>query len=168
MKFMLREWDFSPTYFSKVCLTFSFLRQNDVDFVPIREASLIQADGQFSASHKCCLASVLFMMSHPIDIYDWSIARDPLYKWPSVIPTILILSVPCSYCYRKRFDLLLPLAIFHCKETKKPMFTDERKKKEPFARQTVFNLDEDWRYAIKGHYRNFSPPKSLLVWHCIY
>lgn len=84
-----------------------FLRQNDVDFVPIREASLIQADGQFSVSHKCCLASVLFMMSHPIDIHDWSIAYDPLYKWPSVISTILILSVPCSYCYRKRFDLLL-------------------------------------------------------------
>jgi len=105
----------------KICRTFFNLRQNDVDFVPIREASLIQADGQFSVSHKCCLASVLFMMSHPIDIHDWSIARDLLYKWPSVIPTILILSVPCSYCDRKRCDLLLPVAIFHFKKTRKPM-----------------------------------------------
>lgn len=79
-------------------------------FCSIYGTSLIQADGQFSrVSGKCCLASVLFMMSHPIDSCDWWIARDSSCKWPTVILTIPILSdvLQLLLLERKRIDLSL-------------------------------------------------------------
>lgn len=53
-------------------------------FCSNRGTSLIQADGQFSASHKYRFASVLFMISHPIEEHDWSIVHDR----PSVQMTV--------------------------------------------------------------------------------
>lgn len=79
---MLQEWDFSRY----VLLRFVAFTHTSKwrGFCSIRGTSLIQADGQFSASHKCRFASVLFMMSHPIGDHDWSIAHDR----PSVQMTV--------------------------------------------------------------------------------